>query len=333
MERKIKIHAPRVKKIKWGIAGCGNFTENSFLPALQQLKRSKLVSVYSRDLSRSENLAGRFGAEKGYDDFAQFLKSDFDALYIGGANNDHHWQTIEAAKAGKHIHCEKPLALTSKQAAEMVKVCEKNKVFLSVNYTHRFHPLTAKAREFINGGMIGRIVNINVSFNIDYAPCNNYRFQKEKSGGGALRDLGTHALDLLGYFGGKITDINGYVDNVIYTSEVDDFASGLVKFKKSGYGFFNVSYNVKEPLNRIEILGYKGTLVLDNIIGAAQKPGKLIIKMPGQKQIAFRKKANKLVFALRHLQKSYLENTPPEVSGKDGLENMLLMEELEKKCR
>ncbi|NOX18007.1 MAG: Gfo/Idh/MocA family oxidoreductase [Chlorobi bacterium] len=333
MERKLKIHAPRVKKIRWGVAGCGGFAENSFLPTLQQLKRSRLVSVYSHDLNRAENLAGKFGAEKGYDDFSEFLKSDFDALYIGSVNADHHWQTIEAAKAGKHIHCEKPLALNSKQAEDMVKVCEKNKVFLSVNYTHRFHPLVSKAREFIIDGMIGRIVNINASFNIDYAPCNNYRFQKEKSGGGALRDLGTHMLDMLRYFGGTITDINGFIDNVIYTSEVDDFASGLVKFKKSGYGYFNVSYNVKEPLNRIEILGYKGTLVLENIIGSHQKAGKLIIKINGQKQFAFRKKSNKLLFALRHLQKSYLENTPPENSGKDGLENMKLMEELEKKCR
>jgi predicted dehydrogenase len=245
----------------------------------------------------------------------------------------HYEQVIKAAEAGKNIHCEKPLALNSKQASTMVEVCKKYNVFLSVNYIHRFHPLVIKAKEFIDKGMIGRIVAINTSFNIDFAPNNNFRFQKKKSGGGALRDLGTHIIDLLRFFGGKIIDIQGYIDNVIYSSEVDDFAAGIVKFKKSGYGYLNVSYCNQEPINRIEILGYSGNLIIENIIGRKNVSGKLTIKLEGEKKKAFIKRSNNLLFALRSLQKSHLKKEKPQVTGEDGLINLQLMEMLEEKCR
>src|SRR5690606_23727916 len=128
---------------------------------------------------------------------------------------------------GKHILCEKPMSISSTQAKEMIEVCKKNNVQLAVNYTYRFHPLIIKAKEIIDSQMLGKLVSININFNIDFAPGGNFRFIKKESGGGALRDLGTHTIDLLRYFGGEIIDINGVVSNIIYKSEVDDFSSAI----------------------------------------------------------------------------------------------------------
>jgi len=319
-------------KLKWGVAGCGRFMELNFLPTFQQLKRSKLISVYSRKLERAILIADEFSAEKAYNNFDEFLKSDFDALYIGSENRNHYEQVIKAANAGKHILCEKPLAMNSEQAEEMVKVCKENNVLLSVNFTHQFHPLVTKAKELIKSGIIGKIVTINVSFNIDYAPDTNFRFDKLKSGGGPLRDLGSHMLNLLSYFGGTITEIDGWLDNIIYSSKVEDFAMGMVKFKKTGYGYFNVSYNVRQPINRIEIIGFHGNIIIDNIIGSRGMSGKLIIDLPFEAKKAFRKKANKLLYALRSVQTSFITNKKPRITGEDGLINMRLMEQLESKC-
>lgn len=329
----VKKFYPGAKKLKWGIAGCGKFAEKTFIPTLQLLKKNEVISVYSSDKERAQNISHIFSIPSYHDDYESFLKEDFDILYIGSANNDHHWQVINAAKAGKHILCEKPLALNSEEAEEMVKTCEENNVFLTVNYVHRFHPLSVKAKEIINKSMIGSIVTVSASFNIDYEPDDNFRFDIKQSGGGAFRDLGTHMIDVLRYFGGEITDIRGFIDNVVYKSEVDDFATAVVKFKDGGYGYLNVSYNSKNAFNRIEIIGSKGSISIENIIGAKKAPGKLTIDLMGEARKAFRKRANKQKFALKSIQKSILSNSMPKITGKDGLVNMKIMENLENQCR
>lgn len=326
---KIKIPKRNIQKLNWGVAGCGLYLENTFLPALSSLNRSNLVAVYSKSRERADYIKSKFHGEISFTDFNNFLENPFDTLYISSVNSDHYWQVIEAAKKGKNILCEKPLALTSEQAEEMVKVCRENNIMLSVNYVNRFHPLVEKAKELISANKLGKIVSVTVNFNIDFLPNSNYRFKKELSGGGALWDLGTHMIDLLRYLGGEIVDIKGFTDNVIYQSEVEDFASALVKFENSGYGHMNVSYSNKKAFNRIEINGYKGSILIDNIF-RKNTHAKLTIDIEGEPKIAFRKKANKQVLLLRSLQKAFMKKHPLLIKGNDGLVNLRLMEKLVK---
>lgn len=328
----IKIKKPSLKKLRWGIAGCGRFTETSFIPALIMLRRSTLVSVQSHSSERAKNVAQKFGVPHYFSDYDEFLNSNINAVYIGSANVHHYEQVIKAAKAGKNILCEKPLALNSAQAGEMVNVCNENNVLLTVNYTNRFHPLVKKARELLNSHLLGKLVSINLSYNLDFPPNDNFRFKKELSGGGALRDVGTHMIDLLRYFGGEITSIQGVVDKLVYKSEVDDFAAALVRFQNNAYGYFNVSYNNKKSFNRIEILGHKGALSIENLIGVKGVSAKLTILLEGEAKKAFRKRGNKLLYALKSIQRSFINKETPAVTGTDGLINLKLMEELERQC-
>lgn len=320
------------KRIKWGIAGCGRFTENSFLPIIRLNRKSIVTSIYSRDFNRAKYLAEKFSIQKSFDNYDEFIKSDIDAVYIASSNIHHYEQVIKAAKAGKNIFCEKPIAITSKQAEEMVSVCKENNVLFAVNYVHRFHPLVIKAKELIVNQKLGKFVSIDVHFNIDFPPDNNFRFKKELSGGGALRDIGTHMIDLLRYFGGEIKSIDGVVDNLIYQSEVDDFALGTVKFENGGYGTFNVSFNNKNAFNRIEILCHKGAIAIDNLIGKKKFAPKLTILMEDEIRKSFRKRGNKMMYVIKSVQKSFLKNETPHSTGEDGLINLKLMEELEQKC-
>lgn len=319
-------------KLKWGIAGCGRFAEHTFIPSLKLLRKSELTSLYSNDIKRAKFLAEKFGVEKFYSNYDEFLNSGINAVYVASANVNHYYQVIKAAKAGKHILCEKPLAMNSREAEEMIKECEKNNVHLAVNYVYRFHPLVVKSKEIIEKQMLGKIINIILSFNIDFPPGNNFRFIKSQSGGGALRDLGTHMIDLLRFWGGDISSINGIMDNTIYKSEVEDLAAAIVKFKNGGFGYFNVSYNSKRAFNRIEILGHKGSLSLDNLIGGRLIPAKLTILLEGEAKKAFRKAGNKQLNLLKSIQNSFLTNQTPSVSGYDGYINIQLIEELEAKC-
>jgi predicted dehydrogenase len=305
----------RVKKVKWGVAGLGRFSEFTFIPTLQLLRRSSLNAVFSNNNNRAKEIADKFGVNNYYSNYSEFLKSDINAVYIASTNADHYEQVIKAAEAKKNVYCEKPLAITSQQAKEMVECCKDNNVLFAVNYVHRAHPLVIKAKEILKSQMLG-----------------NFRYKKELSGGGALRDIGTHMIDLLRYFGGEIVEINGVVDNIIYKSEVDDFASAIVKFENNSYGYFNVSYSTKNAFNRIEIIGHSGALSIEKVIAAKNVHSKLTILLEGEGKKAFRKRANKMLLMLRSVQKSFLNNEEPIATGVDGLINMQLMEELENKC-
>ena len=329
---RLKFSSAMPRKLKWGVAGCGNFAENSFLPALLLAQRSKLVSIYSHDLKRAKNFALKFGAHNSFDDFDTFLTSDIDVVYISSVNSDHYWQVLKAAKAGKNILCERPIALNSVQIEEMIKVCKEQNVILTIDHLHRFHPLVQKAKELINNQMLGKIVSISATYNIDVSPGDNFRFKKELSGGGVLRDLGGQMIDLLRFFGGNIIDVKAYMDNVVYKSDVEDFTSAIVKFEKNGYGYFNISYNTKKAHNRIEILGYNGSLAIENFLGKKNLATKLIIDLQGEGKKMFRKRTNKLLFMIRSVQKTFLKNEPPLVTGEDGLKNMLIIEKIEKQC-
>jgi predicted dehydrogenase len=319
-------------KLRWGVAGCGNYAENTFIPATLLLRKSKVISLFSNSKQRAKEVAHKFGIAFTFNNYDEFLKSEINCVYVASANVHHYVQVINAARAGKNILCEKPLSINSSQAEEMVKVCKENGVYLAVNFTHRVHPIIIKAKELIDKEYIGKLVSVNVSFNINFTPGNNFRFKKSLSGGGALRDIGTHMLDLLRYFGGEIKSIDGYIDNVVYKSEVDDFSVGIVSFEKGGYGYFNVSYNSKKAFNRIEILGHNGAMSIENYIGY-NPIAKLTILRDGEAKKAFRKKGNKQYLLLKSVQRSFLNNEEPFTTGEDGLITMKLMEELENKCR
>lgn len=329
----MKVKKPVYKKLNWGVAGCGRYAEHTFIPTISFLRKSFIQSFYSHSINRAKELADKSGASSYFDNYNEFLQSEIDCVFVSSVNAHHHEQVIEAAEAGKHILCEKPMALNSKQAEEMVEACKQNNVLLAVNYVHRVHPHIIKAKEIIKNQTIGKLVSVNVSFNLNFPPDSNFRFNKELSGGGALRDLGTHMIDLLRFVGGDIIEINGHIDNIVYSSDVEDFASALVKFENGGYGCFNVSYNCKKAFNRIEILGHTGAISIENLIGSKTIPSKLTIQLDGEAKKSFRKRGNKFLFMMRAIQKYFLKKTTPPVTGEDGLINIKLMEELERKCQ
>jgi predicted dehydrogenase len=320
----------RFKKLKWGIAGLGHYSENTIIPTLSTVRKARIMSVYSSTPERAKFINEKFDIPHAFSDFGQFLTSDIDAVYIGSANCDHYEQVLQAAAAKKHILCDKPLALTSRQAREMVQTCKDNNVQLAVNYVYRFHPLAAKVKELITNQAIGNLIHVNAHFNINFPPDNNFRFIKSKSGGGAMRDLGSHLLDLFRYFGGEMEPVSCIMDNVIFKSEVEDFASGTLKFENGGYASFLVSTNTGKAFNRIEIIGSDGSICLENLIGQKQASAKLTILLEKEAKMAFRKRANKVQRGLKLVTGAFLKNKPALATGEDGLIGLELIEKLEK---
>ncbi len=331
--KKINIRAAIPKRLKWGIAGCGSFAEYTFLPSFLTVKRSKLISVFSHNGERARSIANKFGAQNYFDEYDEFLKSDIDVVYKSGKNSDHYQHVIKAAKAGKNILCERPISLNSQQAKEMVDECKLNNVLFAVNHLHRFHPLIHKAKELVDKQLLGKLISISASYHIDRAPDSSIRFLKEYSGGGVLRYLGAQVIDLMRFFGGNIVEVKAYMDNVLYKSEVEDFTNALIKFNGGHYGNFSVSYDLKKPFITFDIIGNIGSLSIISTFDKKYVSTKLIIDLHGEARKVFRKKINKISFMIRSVQKSFIRNQQPLVTGEDGLQNMIIIEEIEKQCR
>ena len=320
------------KKLKWGLAGCGKFTETAILPTFNLINKAKINSIFSNDAKRAKSLAEKFLIPKSFNTYDEFLRSDIDVVYIASANANHYEQVIKAAKAKKHILCEKPLSVTTTQAEEMVRVCKENGVHFAVDFVYRFHPLVEKTKAIIESSLLGKILYINTEFNVNLLPRDNFRYMKAASGGGAIRDIGTHMLDLMRFLCGEIVDINGVNESLFHKSEVEDFAAGIVRFERGGFGHFQVAYCAPKSFNRVEIIGTKGAISLDGLISARYGSAKLSILLEGEGKKVFRKRANKLYRLLRSVNKSFLKNETPLVTGDDGLINMRLMEKFENRC-
>jgi glucose-fructose oxidoreductase len=317
------------KKLRWGIAGLGGFSESILIPGLQRVRRAKIQAVFSHTAARAKAIAEKYDIPSAFSSYEEFLQSGIDAVYIGSANADHHQQVIKAAAAGKHVLCDKPLALSSKEAEEMVEACKAHNVRFAVNYVYRFNLLLEKAKELIENQTIGKLISIDAHFNINFLPGDNFRYSKSKSGGGAIRDLGTHIIDMFRYLNGEMSVIAGEVDKVVYKSEVDDFACALLKFERGGVGYVNVSYNASRAANRVEIIGHKGTILIDNLINSRYASTKVTLLIEGEAKKAFRKRSNKQQRLLKAVTIAFLKNEEPSITGVDGLINLRLLEQIE----
>lgn len=317
----------------WGIAGLGNFAESGFMPAFNLLRRARLLSVYSGDIHRAKTFADRFGAATHFDNYDSFLDSGIDAVYIAGTNSTHYLQAKKALLAGKFVLCEKPITNSAEEAAELHSLAQEPGRIFTINYTYRYHPFIIKAKDLLDNHKLGKILNIQADFNVDLVPGSNFRYDKGLAGGGALRDLGTHMIDTYRFLMGEITDISGYLDNLVYKADVEDFATAIVKFENGSYGNFTVSYAAKKSINSLKIIGHKGSLRIDNLIGMRYSSSKLTISLEGEAQKVFRKRANKLYRLLRDVNTSFINKVQPQITSYDGLANLRLMETLERECR
>lgn len=330
---KIRISASLPKKLKWGVAFNKNFDVSSFLSVLQLLQRSKLVSVYSNSKIEAKEMAHKYGAVNVFDNFDDFLNSDINVIYYADNSNDFFQFASKILLGDKKLVCERPSSISYEHALELNNLALKNNSILIVNYPHRFHPLVQKVKELLAKQILGKIISISASYNIDFIPDESFYGKSKLSGSGALRDLGTQMIDLLRFFHGEIAEQKSFVDNIVYKSNVEDFVSSLLKFENGSYGNMTVSYLSKKSSNRIEIIGHNGTITLENIFDKKKAPSKLIIDLNGEGKKVFRKRVNKTSLMLRTSQKIFVKKGMSPVTFYDVLMNTKLIEDIEKQTK
>jgi predicted dehydrogenase len=246
------------KKLRWGILGTARIAVTQVVPAIQQSLRGAVVAVASRDDVRARSVASALGIPAAYGAYEALLaSSEVDAVYIPLPNHLHAEWTIAAARAGKHVLCEKPLALNAAQAQEMVDAAERAGVTLMEAFMYRFHPTWLKVRDLIATGAIGEVRCIHSWFSYRNEDPRNIR-NIPRYGGGALMDIGCYPVSVARMiFGGQPTAIHA-ASRRHPQFGTDMLTTALLEFGDR-HATFTCS-TVAEPSQSVRVLGTTGAI-------------------------------------------------------------------------
>ena len=251
--------------LRWGILGCGDVANYKGGPPLYTVDDSELVAVMRRDRVKAQAFAERHGAKWAYSDVDALLADDeVNAIYIATPPHLHCEHTIRAARAGKHILCEKPMALTVAECQRMIDACRQAGVTLMIAYYRSFFPNIMRMKALMAEGAIGEVVLARINCTAYYNPnqhdLSSWRVNPEISGGGVLMDIGSHRIDLLQYLMGDIVSARGYAETVHLDVDVDDSAVFTLRFASGAHAVANINWNVGTSVDDVEVYGTEGCL-------------------------------------------------------------------------
>lgn len=254
-----------MKKLRWGLIGCGDIARKRVAPALRDLECCDLVAVARRRADLAQAFASDFGARKHYASWRELLSdSEVDAVYLATPVHLHAEQAIAAAEAGKHVLCEKPLAMNVAECDRMVAAAKANRVKLGVAFYRHFYPIITRAKELIRSGEIGApvIVQINAfeCFNPAADHPRAWLLKKEESGGGPMFDFGCHRIEVLTNLLGPINEVTAQLSNVSFAREVEDTAAALFRFASGACGVLTVTHAAAEAQDTLNVFGTLGSI-------------------------------------------------------------------------
>ncbi len=204
---------PPKQQLGWALVGLGRLSTNQLAPALQKTTHAKLVAVVTGTPEKEKIWGEKYSIPKShiynYDTFDRIAENDdIDVINVVLPNSMHHEFTVRAAKAGKHVFCEKPMAVSSQECREMINACREAKRQLGIGYRCQFEPHHLECIRLAKEQAFGKLRQIDAGFGIrieDFPPDDpkHWRLEKKLAGGGALMDVGIYALNACRYLTGE----------------------------------------------------------------------------------------------------------------------------------
>jgi len=257
--------------VKWGVIGAGGIADRRTIPeGILGASNAELVAVQDISGDRIAEVAAKYGVTRYDREFDVLADDNVDAVYIATPNHLHHAQVLAAAEAGKHVLCEKPLALTLPECEEMVEACRAAGVKLGINFMMRFHACHEKMRQIVADGDLGTAVMGRAELTCWYPPIPGaFRQDPALGGGGAFADMGNHCVDLLEYIFGPTKRVSCFIGNLVQDYAAEDTAVAMLEFESGAKGIVDALFNVPDAAarNALEVYGSKGSLVTFGTIG------------------------------------------------------------------
>lgn len=248
-------------RVRWGVLGVAAIATKKVIPGMQKSERAEVAAIASRDKNRAQEAADRLGIRKAYGSYEELLADpEIDAIYNPLPNHLHVPWTAQAAGAGKHVLCEKPIALSAAEAATLIPVRERTGMKIGEAFMVRTHPQWLRAREIVRSGQIGELRAIVSEFSYCNRDPKNIRNIAEY-GGGALMDIGCYPITMSRFFFDREpARVCAAVDRDPEMG-IDRLSSALLDFG-SGHALFTCSTQLV-PFQRMQVFGTKGRIELE----------------------------------------------------------------------
>lgn len=242
--------------MNWGLLSTARINRR-LIPAIRAADGAELLGVASRDLSRAEAYAAEWDIPRAYGSYDDLLEDPrIDAVYISLPNSLHAEWTIRAAKAGKHVLCEKPLALSVAECERIARAAEAAGVVAAEAVMYLYHPLVHRARELVREGAIGRLTLVRGSYSFVLGNPRNVRWRPEL-GGGALWDVGSYPVSFARTIAGEPDEVFGWQS--LSVSGVDQSFAGLLRYGSGVLGSFDCGFRGQFRV-QAEAVGTEGSL-------------------------------------------------------------------------
>ena len=258
----------------WGLISLGRHSDIKIAPAINQAAASRLVAAYGRDMATAQAFAEKHGADSAYDSLAGILADpNVAAVFIASPNFLHAEHTVAAARAGKHVLVEKPMATSVSDASEMVAECDRHGVKLGVGFQLRFHPGHIKAKEALDRQALGVVSLVQGQWCLGQRGVVNPPSRTGRSrwwddpgmigGASTLMGTGVHVIDILQFMTGRsIVEVAALTDGQTEESPLEQAASVAIRFDDGAMGSITVGRRVPESENDAMIYGSRGRIAL-----------------------------------------------------------------------
>ena len=251
--------------LNWLVVGIGDITRKRVLPAILAEPRSRLYALLTRDLRKAEAYPGAVA----FTDLGEALRDpEIDAVYVASPVAMHAKQTIASLRAGKHVLCEKPVALDFAQAESMAVVARESGRLLGIAYYRRLYPKLMRARQLIAEGAIGQPVLVEANYHgwLE-SPERGWLKDPALAGGGPLYDVGSHRIDACNFLFGKPLRATGLLSNALHALAVEDSATTLIEYAGGVHAVVDVRWNSRIQRDQFRVVGVEGEISLDPLNG------------------------------------------------------------------
>ena len=311
------------KKIKWGILGFARIAKSSVIPAILKDENSVLYAVASRSKEKLDECEKLFSPQKLYSSYDDIINDEeIDAVYIPLPNSMHYQWTIKACEKGKHVLCEKPISLNSKECEEMIEIAKKNKVLLMEAFMYRYTDRTRKVLNVINSGKLGEIKYIYASFRFFLDRLNTIK-DDLSLGGGSLYDVGCYPVNFTSLITRELPE--SVCAQATMKNGVDVQYTGVIKFPSGITADISCGFNAF-PDMAAKIIGTNGLLEIPDTFSG--DPGTITLKTKDHTEEIKINESQRYVLEVENFSKAILDKGGELFSLDITLRNMKILEQL-----
>jgi predicted dehydrogenase len=322
---------PAGRRVRYAVVGLGYFAQAAVLPAFEHAReRSELAAIVSGDEAKRRELAKRFNVPRSYsyDQYDDCLRSgEIDAVYICLPNDMHRNAAVQAARAGIHVLCEKPMALTEAECLEMIREAEAHAVKLMVAYRLHFERANLEAIDVLRSSKIGEPRFFHSINSMQVQPP-NIRLERAR-GGGPLYDIGIYCINAARYlFGDEPVEVSAFKENngEARFSDVPEMVSGLLRFPRHRLATFTCSFGGGD-LSSYRVVGSGGDLRVEPAFEYAQGLTRHLT-IDGQTQVVHAEKRDQVAAEIAYFSDCVLSGREPEPNGWEGLADVRIIRAL-----